>query len=481
MTGDRSGRASRLGRRAVALRGRAAVLAGVTVVALITSAAGFASERATVSSDITLTAVFNDAGALIVGNEVKVGGVTAGKIRAITLRDGKAHLRFTVGREFLPVHRDARATIKPVSLLGERYVDLTPGSPAAPVLPDGGVIPSDQTGRLTDLDEVLNVVDKPTGQALAATLSALGLGVQGQGTSVDQALKKLPTSMQDTKALLAILNDQNKTLTELIDAVTPVAEAVGADRGARLNNLVDGARNLLSATAREQSALESSLQQLPATLAEAQARLASLAGVADSATPVLASIRPVTGSMVDISAELSNLANTANPALSGLQPVLEKARTLVAEARPVAADLAAAAPAARASVTSVTPVASALIGDDAKLSNLLEFIRNWALTTNGSDGLSNYFRAHVIVSEETLMGPVPAKTPAQGVTKNLPPIGLPTPPAPALSALPSPVAGVVPGVVGGLPTPPPLDPGSATGLTPAQEKRLLGTMLGGGQ
>lgn len=455
---------------------RPAPVLGVTLAALLAVSTGASMQRGQTDEALELTAVFADVGALIVGNEVKIGGVTAGKIEDLELVDGKAHVDVTVAPEFLPLHRDAKAVVKPVSLLGERYIDLDPGSPQAPLLSDGAVLPVEQTGRLTDLDEVLDVVDKPTGEALAAALTTLGLGVQGNGEAARKAVDRLPGTLGETDKLVDVLDEQNATLNALVDSVTPVAESLGTERGARLDGLVDGARTLLGSTAAQQDAVRRSLVLLPQTLQQAQARLASLASTANAATPLLRDIRPVTADLDEISGELRALGSEADPALASLQPVLEKARQLVAEARPVVADLSAASPALKSAADDARPVALALLGDDTKLANLLEFVRNWALTTNGKDGLSHYFRAQVIVSEETLMGPIPVDTPIKGITKDLPPITAKGPKLPDVGGVVGDVVEIPGKVLGGLLPP---DRDSATGLTAEQEQGLLGTLLGG--
>ena len=94
--------------------------------------------------------------------------------------DNKAHLTLRLDGAFAPIHEDARVAIRPVSLLGERFVDLDRGTDSAPVLPDGGLIPATQTRRSVDLDEVLSAVDDPTGEALAALLVGLGGGLAGR-------------------------------------------------------------------------------------------------------------------------------------------------------------------------------------------------------------------------------------------------------------------------------------------------------------
>lgn len=456
---------------------------GSLALLVVGGTAGFTAPGQDAGDSLTVTAVFTDAGPILPGNDVKVQGVTAGKIEKVSLVDGAAHVRLEMQPEFLPLHEDARATVRPVSLLGERFIDLQVGSPASPLLEDGDRIPATQTAVNTDLDQVLDVIDKPTGEALATVLTTLGLGVQGRGSEADAALRTLPGALGETDELVAVLEKQNATINELIDATTPVAASLDTERGQALDRLVGSARTLLGSTAAEAQALDTSLQRLPGTLAAAQRTLGALTGTADATTPLLRDIRPVTQDLTEISRELSALSAAADPALSGLQPVLDEARRLVKEAKPVVTDLRAATPAIASVAKDGVQVADALIGNDEKLADLLDFIRFWAMATQEEDGLSHYFRAHVIASEETLQGPLPVDTPAKNVTKDPP--GLPG------AAPVTPTAPRVPGIPGvpGLPLPEitsPLDlvgavgKESATGLTITQEKDLLGFLIGGG-
>lgn len=437
------------------LGGLAPRVMGVSLVSVLALSGGMLALPGT-SGDVTVKAVFVDADAIIKGNDVKIDGVRCGVVTSIALRDGKAVLTLSVSRDFLPMHVDARAEIKSVSLLGERYVDLTRGSDSAPVLADGGTLPATQTGRATELDDVLNAVDKPTGQALAATITALGEGVQGQGAQLDLALRRLQPDLGKVDQLVRLLKQQNTVLGSLVDDSAPVAAGIAADNGKRLDLLVASARTVLAATASQRQQLDATLRLLPGTLAQAQSTLASLAGVSDAALPLLKDLRPTTDSLTGISDEISRLADAANPALASLEPVLRHGRELVMAAQPVAAEAGAMAPALRQTVSSVSQVGLALVGSDQKLSNLLDFIKFWALTTNSQDGLSHYFRAHVIVEPEMALSVV--RTP-------------PSPTGKAVLGLRVPVPKVVPSLGSAVAT--------VTGLTPDQEHSLLSQLLGG--
>lgn len=433
----------------------------VAAVGLVAGSAGVAVQMAGAGKSLVY-AEFRDASPIIKGNDVKMSGVKVGVVESIEVRAGKAVLGLRLEDEAFPLHEDVTATIRPVSLLGERYVALERGSPSEPELA-GDTIPASQTGQATDLDQVLTAIDEPTGEGLAALLTTLGEGVRGQGQDVDKALAALAPAMRQTDELAQILSQHNALLGSLVDRVEPVAAALATDEGRRLDRLVGSTEQLLLATAENRAALEDSLVRLPGTLAKAQRTLARLSGVAETTTPTLASLRPVTDDLTEVSAELQRFANAADPALASLEPVLRHADRLLDEAAPTVRALRPAARDLRGVAREVRPLALTLTDN---LDNVLDFVRFWALTTNGSDGLSNYFRAHIVVNEETLAGPVPGA----GDAVDRPDIDLTKPPTlPDLEDLPE------------LPELPELgtpEADNVTGLTAEQEEALINQLLG---
>src|SRR6185436_5873463 len=70
---------------------------------------------------------------------------------------------------------DARITIRPrLFLEGNFFLDLRPGSPSAPDLPDGGAIPVTQTATAVQLDQVLAVLRRPDRKNLGDFLNGYG-------------------------------------------------------------------------------------------------------------------------------------------------------------------------------------------------------------------------------------------------------------------------------------------------------------------
>lgn len=468
-------------------RGRAALgVVGVAVGALVaTVATSSAADLVRVGEPLTLYAETADAGALIEGNDVRMYGVKVGVVSDLAVVDNDtARLTLQLVSTETPIHTDATLKIRPVSLLGERYADLDPGSPDAPLAESGFTLPSDQTSRSVDLDEVLDAVDQPTGRAISLLLTTLGEGLAGNGDNTAQAVGALAPSMQQSDEMVQVLEEQTATLRRLIDAFAPVIAALGVNGGGTTDALIDSAAQLLGATGEERAALEATLEQLPATMLEAQRTLSSLSALADQAVPALTSARPFTEQLEQIAGEATAFSRAAQPAIATLEPVLVRSRELVRQASPLVAQLTRGR---TALVADATNGSRFLLDLTDRLGGLLDFITYWSLTTNAEDGLTHYFRVQLIANEDSATSQVPSGPP-RGIDD--------APKVPELlDALPS-----IPGLVGSLPGLPSLDvlggapsgdieralsrsnrPGadSATGLTPAQEQALL-TMLTGG-
>ena len=457
-------------RALTSLRTKGAV-ALVSSALLVAVAAGGVTAAETHPA-VTVHADFTDAGAIIPGNDVMVDGVKAGTVEKLRLLDGKARVTISVGSAFTPLHTDARITIKAVSLLGERYIDVDRGSPSAPVLESGAVLPATQTGRTIELQEFLDVVNDPAGAALAALIVALGEGLEGRGEDAAAALDALKPALTETKELLEILGAHNRLLTALIDRAEPVAQALAADRGERLDKVVAATDQLLAATAAGKPELDAALRRLPTALATARSALGELTALAGQTTPVLSSLRPLSGDLRQIAGELQSFADAAGPALVSAEPVLERLRELITAASPVTAELRAAAPDVQAAAKGTRTIVEALPED---LSNLLDFVRNAALATAGHDGISHYLRIFALGTGKEV-GPGDAPETSTAPTASTPiPAGGPLSGPLAVPSVPSlidktPLAPLVPNV----------DLGSATGLTELQEQSLLRYLLGSG-
>lgn len=451
------------------MRFRVAAVAVVALLGATGAAVGISNQSP--NGPVAIVAEFDDASPLLVGNDVKVHGVKVGEVADMqVIKDNKGHranVVLALEPAAMPLHRDATATVRPVSLLGERFIDLDRGSAKAPLLKPGGKLGIKQTSQATDLDQVLNTIDDPTGESLSALVTMLGQGMDGNGKNVDATIKALKSSMNNTDELVRILSDQNDLLTGMVDNFEPVAKALAADDGATLDRLVGTANVLLGSTAANKKALDQTLKQLPDTLDAARSTLGELAGAANATTPNLRAIRPTTDNLAEISQELQRFADAADPALASAKPVLQRAQNLLDQARPVVEQARAAGPDLRSVAADTRPLVRDLTKN---LGNVLNFVRYWALTTNGYDGLSHYFRAMLVIDPDILTGMLPGGSPDDSKPKK-PATDKPAEKLPGGLELPG---------AGGLLAPDSKSDGGVTGLNRQQEDGIMRLLIGGG-
>jgi phospholipid/cholesterol/gamma-HCH transport system substrate-binding protein len=113
--------------------------------------------------------VFENAGQLVKGDIVRVGGTEAGQVTGIELTpDGRAEVTVAVLEAFAPLHSGTTATIRAQSLIGiaNRYVDVHPGPNFREELEDGAVVDADNTTSIVELDQLFNALDPPTRRGL---------------------------------------------------------------------------------------------------------------------------------------------------------------------------------------------------------------------------------------------------------------------------------------------------------------------------
>ncbi|MHA6792275.1 MlaD family protein [Pseudonocardia bannensis] len=449
---------------------------GMVVLLLLTATAAVVF-RNDDDGTVRVVAVFQDASPLREGNLVKAYGVQVGLIDGVRLVNGQAHVEMQVQRSALPLHSDATAQIRPMSLLGERFVQLEAGSAGAPLQAEPLTIPADRTSRAMDLEDVFNTLDDPTSGALAALVTTLGEGMQGRGDDVTAALAAVEPALSQVDRLTEILDTQNASLNRILE-IGQLHTSAFADRdGATLDQLVGAAEQTLGTVAANRVAVDDAIAQLPSTLTSARRALRELAGVADATTPVLASVRPVTDDLTAISGEIHEFADAADPALASLPPVLERLDAMLDEARPVIEGLRPAAGDLHSVAGSVRPIAEELLvhepGTPSSLENLMNGLANWAMATSGYDGVSHYFRAAAVVTPETARQMLAGFAPP-----GLVPAEVPDVPGEVLPGPTTELPGLLPSVV---PAPPASDPGNATGLSQEQEQSLVGQLLGGGR
>jgi phospholipid/cholesterol/gamma-HCH transport system substrate-binding protein len=290
----------------------AALIAAIALVALAMFGGG---------DSYHVKAVFDNAGQLVPGNQVRVGGQPVGKISDIELDDSaNAVVTIDVG-EAAPLHEGTTATIRASSLSGiaNRYMSLKPGPNSNPRIEDGGRIGADETSAPVDLDVLFNTLDSKTRQGLRDVIRGYGDWYDTRGTEAGQSTKYFAPFLTSGSQLAQELSLDQAVLERFLKDGAATVSAI-AERRDDLAGLVVNTNQAMAAIGDESVSLQRALELLPGTMRKANTTFVNLRGTLD---------------------DLELLVNESKPATRKLAPFFRELRPLVADLRPTIADLRA--------------------------------------------------------------------------------------------------------------------------------------------
>lgn len=97
-------------------------------------------------------ALFSNSGGLKTGSSIMIAGVTVGRVKTITLEDYQARVVLNIPQN-VKIQEDAIASIKTKGLIGEKYIEITPGG-SEEIIPPGGRIR--ETQPAVDLEQLIS-------------------------------------------------------------------------------------------------------------------------------------------------------------------------------------------------------------------------------------------------------------------------------------------------------------------------------------
>jgi phospholipid/cholesterol/gamma-HCH transport system substrate-binding protein len=167
--------------------------------------------------------VISDAGGLIKGSQVKISGIPVGVIQSISLDEkGQARVDVLIQNE-LPLSISAVVRIKSHGILGDKYIDIHPGSPTDPPLLSGEEIQNVQD--LGSLDRVINQVSQVSDHVQKIS-SHLSEAVTQDGTN-RHVLGRIILNIEKLTQDLSEITSQNKTqIHQIVNQVNRVTKSL---------------------------------------------------------------------------------------------------------------------------------------------------------------------------------------------------------------------------------------------------------------
>src|SRR5436305_2150561 len=201
--------------------------------------------------------------------DVRIAGVSVGKVvnKQITPHGNATVVTVQMQNQYAPIHRDAQAILRTKTLLGETYVDVTPGSQTSPPIPDNGMLSRSRVEQATQLSQIFNTFDPVTRQGFRTWQQSLAQAVAGNGQNLNDVLGNLPTFAVNLTQLLAVLDVQHTAVVKLSQNGGTTFAALNRDPAA-LQTLITAGDTTFKTTAANANSIADIFHIFPTFLTE---------------------------------------------------------------------------------------------------------------------------------------------------------------------------------------------------------------------
>lgn len=303
---------------------RSAVLLGVAL--LVALAVYLFAFRAS-GSEYTL--IFENAGQLVVGDNVQIGGRAVGTVREIKLTDNnQAAIKVTVEEPYAPLRQGTEAVIRLTSLSGiaNRYIAISPGPDARRTLPAGSTIDTADTTTAVDLDALFNTLDPDARKDLQNLIAGFKTQLEGKGEEAGEATEYFNPMLSSARRLVNEATRDEDALTEFLVNSSRTVTAI-AEKQEDLSALVGNANATTGAIAAENRALQEALALLPTTLRRGNSTFVNLRSTLDDLDPLVADSKVATKDLAPFLRELRPLVADAKPTVEDLSTLVRRPGT----------------------------------------------------------------------------------------------------------------------------------------------------------
>ncbi len=230
---------------------------------------------------------------LAVESDVRISGVSVGKVKSIELSNNGdyADAVIELDSQYAPIPDDTKAILRAKTLLGETYVELTPGSDKDHTLPEGATLPPAQVANSVQLDEIFRTFNRRTRDAFRGWMQSQAAALRGRGRQFGEALAELEPFSESANRALRILDTQQRAVRQLVHSGGTVFQAL-SERQGQLRGLIRNSDTVFSTTAQRNQDLADAFRILPTFQRETRLTLDRLNRFAIDADPLIQQLRP---------------------------------------------------------------------------------------------------------------------------------------------------------------------------------------------
>jgi phospholipid/cholesterol/gamma-HCH transport system substrate-binding protein len=265
--------------------------------------------------------VMQNAGQLVPGDVVRIGGVQAGSVKGLQLTpDGQADVTIALDNDWGKLHAGTTVTVRAsgIATVTGRYVDISPGPSFRPALPDGGAIDIDHTTSIVDIDQLLNALDPPARRGIQQVLNGFSTWYAGREGQANVSAHYFPPALQAGTRLFSEIDRDSTTLGEFLNQTGTALHALSRRRG-ELTSLISNSRQTARALGSDNESLSGALRNLPPALREGSNAFAAT-------RPALTDLRALLRAASPASYELAPFFRDLRPVVSRAVPAFRDFR-----------------------------------------------------------------------------------------------------------------------------------------------------------
>jgi virulence factor Mce-like protein len=259
--------------------------------------------------------------------DVRISGVPVGRVKTLEPNEqtGLTDTEIEIDARYAPIPSDTRAILRQKTLLGETYMELTPGDRRSGMLADGGTLPAAQVAETVELDEILRTLDPVTRQRFMVWFDQAGSAVKGNAQAINDALGLLTPFAEETDDVLRVLRGQSDATRRLVRDTGAVFEAL-SERDDQLRELIVNSNRVWETVASRDAALADTFRVFPTFLRESRETTTRVTAFAEDTNPLIDQLRPAARQLSPTLVDLDRLAPDLRGFFRDLGPLVRVSR-----------------------------------------------------------------------------------------------------------------------------------------------------------
>jgi phospholipid/cholesterol/gamma-HCH transport system substrate-binding protein len=291
------------------------------------------------SKHTVLTAEFTDIPGLNPKsqNSVTIAGVKVGTVTAARVSNtGTALVTLTLDGTY-SVYQNARAVLVPVNPLDQMQVNLNPGTPSAPPLTSGEVIPLSQTEAPVQADDIFDDLDAKSQAAVTDLVSQAGVALANAPTDLTKGLAQTEQTLQTLKPVAQLLATRQQRIAQLVTALSQISQAVGGNK-TRITQLAAATQQTLGVLSSQHQQLEAAVAQLPDLFTQLRGSMSGVTGLTTQLNPTLDDLNAASSVLPGALSKFQTTVNALGQTVRAAKPVMSIAPSVIADLRPTVAN-----------------------------------------------------------------------------------------------------------------------------------------------